>query len=534
MRLFVLLVLLFVSDILCSQNLFGNRVIDESNYHIASAKIKAIPNYWDAFGIRGISEELPSFVDNSKSSYFPPVIEQMGNSCVSVSMIYYLLSYEKNAQLNQKATIENSFSYYYNYNFVNNGVDIGTFPWDVAEAGTLYGSIPISDYHTTSLVEWMSGYQEYYKASNLLVGESSKFVSDKVGHLQQMKQYLFDKGTGSATGGLIQFSAFAHPFEPLDYKNESESGYASIIPVFGNNGMHSMVIVGYDDSVWWDYNEDGQKDEDEIGAFICVNSWGIEWGDQGKFYAPYRTFSEDMPWWDGGTGNAGKECYVISFKENTSGKVLSIKLRHSSREKIYFEVFAYDSQNKLLDQREISQFNLIGGDFPMRGTDENENDLIEIGLDISFVPDEAKKYVVKLNTMGGEGEFLECKLYDYRVDENNPLIFESEIEDSILEGFAASSAEILLNPQMQAGITTIYNYLIEENDLIINVWSKEDAFAVIDILSLDGSEVGNLYRGDFKEGYTSKHCELGNEYLDGEYLLRININNQVEYKKITL
>jgi len=43
-------------------------------------------------------------------------------------------------------------------------------------------------------------------------------------------------------------------------------------------GGHAITVVGYDDDKKW---------------FICRNSWGIHWGDQGYFYLPYAYLTDD-------------------------------------------------------------------------------------------------------------------------------------------------------------------------------------------------------------------------------------------------
>jgi C1A family cysteine protease len=40
-------------------------------------------------------------------------------------------------------------------------------------------------------------------------------------------------------------------------------------------GGHAVTIVGYNDNL-------------NGGRFICRNSWGTGWGDQGYFYMPYQ------------------------------------------------------------------------------------------------------------------------------------------------------------------------------------------------------------------------------------------------------
>ena len=56
---------------------------------------------------------LPEAVDNSKSKFFPPVINQDGGSCAQASSIGYVFTYEVNRLLNRdaSASADNRFAY---------------------------------------------------------------------------------------------------------------------------------------------------------------------------------------------------------------------------------------------------------------------------------------------------------------------------------------------------------------------------------------------------------------------------------------
>lgn len=45
-------------------------------------------------------------------------------------------------------------------------------------------------------------------------------------------------------------------------------------------GGHAVCCIGYDDNM--------TTLENEKGMFICANSWGVNWGDRGYFYMPYK------------------------------------------------------------------------------------------------------------------------------------------------------------------------------------------------------------------------------------------------------
>lgn len=65
------------------------------------------------------------------------------------------------------------------------------------------------------------------------------------------------------------------------YYNKNESAYCYIGDLFPN---HDVVIVGWDD----DFPKErfGERAEGD-GAFVCINSWGEEFGENGYFYVSY-------------------------------------------------------------------------------------------------------------------------------------------------------------------------------------------------------------------------------------------------------
>lgn len=64
------------------------------------------------------------------------------------------------------------------------------------------------------------------------------------------------------------------------YNSFYDANTSGFVPVPNRNdrviGGHCVYIVGYDDT---------------IQRFICVNSWGKNWGDNGIFYMPYEYIS---------------------------------------------------------------------------------------------------------------------------------------------------------------------------------------------------------------------------------------------------
>jgi hypothetical protein len=55
----------------------------------------------------------------------------------------------------------------------------------------------------------------------------------------------------------------------------------------GASGAHSMTVVGYNDTLWIDINENGIVDSGEKGAFLIANSWGKSWKNDGFAWLAY-------------------------------------------------------------------------------------------------------------------------------------------------------------------------------------------------------------------------------------------------------
>jgi PKD repeat protein len=83
-----------------------------------------------SININTMGTALPSFVDNSKLKYFPPIGSQIGGSCASFSATYYLMTYMH--ALAQDIDAKNGgpdtrFSTKWTYDMVNDGVDGGSW-----------------------------------------------------------------------------------------------------------------------------------------------------------------------------------------------------------------------------------------------------------------------------------------------------------------------------------------------------------------------------------------------------------------------
>ncbi|MDP4181870.1 MAG: Ig-like domain-containing protein, partial [Bacillota bacterium] len=78
--------------------------------------------------------------------------------------------------------------------------------------------------------------------------------------------------------------------------------------VSGSNGGHAMTIVGYDDNIWVDLNNNNVVDSGEKGAFRIANSWGTYWKDGGFTWCSYNAVKKGGWWYN--------NAYWITAKAN--------------------------------------------------------------------------------------------------------------------------------------------------------------------------------------------------------------------------
>ena len=376
-------------------------------------------------------------LDNSQLPYFRPIFNQFGWSCGQASTIGYVFTYEMNRLRNLPADVpENQYPPQHAYNFYNNGENgTGVCFLYTFDAITHNGTPNVADYGGMGedLKEWISGYDIYYNGMfNRIDNVYTIYVGDEEG-LLTLKNWLNDHLDGSEYGGLANFYTDLEGYTYLP-SGTPEAGKA-VITEFGAYTGHSMTFVGWNDSVRYDYNNDGQYTNDidingdgvvnmkdwEIGAVRLVNSWGDYWADEGFCYVMYKVLAEEKQ--DGGIWN--KSVTVIDGKADYEPKItFKITLKHDSRNKI--KVIAGVSADTSSTMPEYSTdfpiFNYQGGDYYMQGGSSEADKTIEFGLDVTpllsyITAGESAKFFfeVRENDPDNEatGEIVNFSLMDY-------------------------------------------------------------------------------------------------------------------------
>ncbi len=366
---------------------------------------------------------IPYFLDNSTQECFRPPYQQAGYSCGQAALVGYNYTYEVNRIRGLNAGYpENQYPTHFVYNFWNGGNTYGGVSYfTTMEVLKYVGTPTVLEYGGMSAggeKRWMSGYDSYFNAmTNRITTAYSLNVGTAEG-IQNLKNYLNDHLDGSAIGGLASFYANQPALNNLP-SGTPEAGKKVVIA--WSWSTHALTIVGYNDSIRWDYNGDGQYTNDidinndgiinvkdwEIGGFKFVNSYGgvPNWGDNGFSYMMYKTAADQYG--QGGIWN--NTVNTLNVKQNFSPKLtMKVMLKHSRRKAVKVMVgFASDTSATEPEQIfDFPIFNYQGGNFYMLGGDTEADKTIEFGLDISFL--------LSYFETGDHVKFF------LRVDENDP------------------------------------------------------------------------------------------------------------------
>ena len=250
--------------------------------------------------------QRPDHVNNALSMYYPPIFTQSGGSCGSAQAIGYMFTHEMNSWRNKDASLEeNQYPTHFTWLFTTPGVDkIRLMTANGIPNVPTYGGRTYSNnfgYQTTDneYFGWMQGYDKWYAA---MFNRSTSFFygprvsKDDESTQEELKQWLWNRwgAEGYNDGGLAGFgvaSGGTWGRVPSTVSNDA-IGVSNKYCVrnWGKTYDHGMTIVGYDDRIEFDLDSNGvygEKDKNELGAWIICNSWGNDWCNQGFIYCPY-------------------------------------------------------------------------------------------------------------------------------------------------------------------------------------------------------------------------------------------------------
>ncbi|NVO21677.1 MAG: T9SS type A sorting domain-containing protein [Bacteroidetes bacterium] len=343
---------------------------------------------------------LPAIIDNSSLPYFRPLFVQVGLECGQASSIGLGLTYELNFKRGLPGNIpQNQCATHFAYNFLNGGADAGVSFLESWEIVKRCGNPSVFDYGGIAAggpSRWMSGYDKYYNAMHNRITDINSIDLSTADGINTLKSWICNHMGAATEGGVAHFYSQYQGVVYVLPPGTPEAG-KHVITTWGPSPSHAMTIVGYNDSIRFDYNGDGQFTNNldingdglitpkdwEIGGFKIANTYGsASWGDQGFSYAMYKSFAENT-----NSGGIWENLAYIAYAKQNVTPLLTMKvtLKHNSRNKI--KIMAGVSQNLSATEPETTLnlpiFDYQGGDKYMQGGTTEADKTIEFGLDVT-------------------------------------------------------------------------------------------------------------------------------------------------------
>jgi hypothetical protein len=330
----------------------------------------------------------------------------------------------------------------------------------------------------------MSGYEKYYHAMQNRLGEVYTIPVNTEEGLQTLKNWLYDHLEGSQTGGLANFIACS-PWNYTTLPEGTPQAGKKVIVGFCPEALHGMTVVGWNDSICFDYNGDTRytNDEDitgdgvvdmqdwEIGGLRFANSYGNLWADSGYCYMMYRTLA--APQDEGGIWN--NAVHVLMTKASYQPLLtMKVKLKHNARNMIRVRAGVSRSADISYPTHyyDYPVFQFQGGKKPMQGCDSTETcKVIEFGLDVTPLLSHVEsgqpanfflQIMEQDHSDDGIGELIDFSIIDYSSgmqefpypDHNIPLVNSGETMLMIPASVSFNSPEIITAslPALQNGV----------------------------------------------------------------------------------
>lgn len=408
-------------------------------------------------GKKRAATSRPSHVNNAELKFFPPVFNQDGGSCGSASRICYMFTHELNAYRNLDGSKnENNYPSHFVWLLTNGNSGKDEFvqnvgvPSSATYGGRTYSSLFGYQEERDNNFGWMTGYDKWFEAMHNRMYRPANFpmhVGTEEGR-EAVKHWLWNHSgdTSFHGGGICGIGVASAGLTYRPIANTTANSNAGVVGLqylntWGPQVDHALTIVGYDDRVEFDLNDNGiygEKSADEVGAWIIVNSWGNTWASKGFIYCPYAyggsyfrqddSFSGD--WWY-------PEIYKVR-KDYRPLRTIKLKMEYSRRSEICLSAGVSSDLNATSPEKTVvfDHFKYAGdGNYgntnpapqvPMLGkwADGVHNEPMEFGYDLtdlsaSFDRNMPLKYFFIIETKSwaaGSGYIHNASIMDYEHD----------------------------------------------------------------------------------------------------------------------
>src|SRR3989339_157669 len=416
---------------------------------------------------------LPAYVDNSKTVWFPPIRSQGSlNSCVSFAATYtqlsYMVAFQKGLTINTSDNT-NKYSPKWTYNMVNGGSNSGTYFSDNYNLLKLHGAALWSEFpYDSDYLGWCLNPLAWRTALSVRANPVQYVynVSTSTG-LDQLKQLL-------TNGYILVFGTYINSWQytilkddPMTADDDAFVGKSAAYWMNGTNGAHAMVIVGYNDALWVDVNNNNVLDAGEKGALRIANSWGTGWGDAGFTWLAYDGL-KSISGVNGGPSTGRVKAimsdmgYQITVKDNYSPKLIAeFTVSHLKRDQLRMSLGVSDLAATIPSTTWYPfALSLKGGPYAFNGTPSTVDGTFVLDFtDIAPLSSSTMRYYVGMydNVLGDSAELKSYKLVDLV---NNREVYSNTVPQtadasqliyaltdySYFDGNYAPTAVIAVNP----------------------------------------------------------------------------------------
>jgi Tol biopolymer transport system component len=236
---------------------------------------------------------LPAAVDNSTLDAFPPIRSQGSlGSCASFATSYYTMTHMVALARGLDAkggTDALRYSPKWTYNMINGGADDGAWITTAFAVLLKHGSATWSDFpYDTNFRQWCVDPAVWRAALSARMNVSGTVTNlDTNAGLANLKTLLADGYLLNYATDVFSWQYGVIKDDPSTSEDAAWIGKRACVWVNGNSGPHAMTVVGYNDNLWIDINNNSVLDAGEKGALRIANSWGTGWEDGGLCWVAY-------------------------------------------------------------------------------------------------------------------------------------------------------------------------------------------------------------------------------------------------------
>ena len=449
---------------------------------------------------KAASFSLPDHWNNALTKHFPPFFYQSGPSCMCSSFTGYIFTHELNSLRDLEGeNPENQMAIFFGWlqTYMNSSKE------DIERDNGCPNSVDYGGRTNSSTLGyytwrdnnsgWMQGYDKWHRA---MFNRAEGFYTfpqtlAKEEGRQALKHWLYNHNgdTDFKSGGLcyVTLAATGMSYTKIpETPANSEAGVVGkqYIQKWGTEIDHAMTVIGWDDRIEFDFNNNGvygEDSEDEKGAWIVANSWGALWCNGGWIYVPYRYAGPIGKV----TGNLFWQPYVTYVRKNVfPTRTIKLLMEYSRRNELRLSVGVNPDINatKPLFSVDMTSFKNAGNgseeggypEVPMLGqwVDGMHHEPMEFGYDLTDIsngydPSQPLKYffTVKVSNGLGTGYIRKASIMDYRYETEEGTEIPFGIEDVLIGKGAESSSTTIsvvvpgeaVNPPVNATVTQMDN-----------------------------------------------------------------------------